>query len=133
VPKIYHLRHPVFLAPVLVACATRPASVAPAGGELAVVESLYADLRAVRDRFDVSVAAGRTGINDATPMDALVLGHNTLRTDLVRRLAAIDSSALKPDDARALAVMRRTLARDLDSLVTPLATEAGTAERGTRG
>jgi hypothetical protein len=36
-----------------------------------------------------------------------------------RRLGGIDSASLRPDDARALGIMRRTLGRDLDSLPRP--------------
>jgi hypothetical protein len=94
---------------------------------LAAAESVYADLRGVRDGLDAAAAAGRTPHNDARPFGVLVLAHNALRTELKRRLAAIDSARLRPDDARALATMRRTLARDLDSL-TPAPAPAAIAE-----
>jgi hypothetical protein len=104
---------------MLVACAT-PRPAAPVGGQLAGVESLYADVRTARDRIDVSIAAGQTGVSDATPMAAMILGYNASRKRLASRLAAIDSAALRKDDGRALGVMRWTLARDLDSLAYPL-------------
>ncbi len=91
-----------------------------AAAPLAAVESLYADLRAIRDRIDVVAEAGRTGIRGATPHSALVLGYNTVRRKFSARLAAVDSSALGADDIRALGVMRRTLAQSLDSLASPV-------------
>jgi hypothetical protein len=111
-------------AAAITACAPLAPPPAPAGTRLGAAESLYADLRALRDRIDVSLAAGRTGITDATPIAALVLGHNRLRQEVAKRLAAIDSSTLTGDQARALGVMRRTLARDLDSLSAPAAAES---------
>jgi hypothetical protein len=91
---------------------------------LAVAESLYGDLRAMRDRIEVTLASGRTGATDATPMAAMILGYNGSRKQLASQLAAIDSPALRKDDARALGVMRRTLVRDLDSLTYPPNSEA---------
>ncbi|MBA3258424.1 MAG: hypothetical protein H0T68_03025 [Gemmatimonadales bacterium] len=82
---------------------------APAGPALAHAESLYTVLRTIRDRIDVAAASGRS-----TP--ELIPRHNASRDRLVSHLAAIDSSALAGDDARALGVMRRTLARDLTAL-----------------
>jgi hypothetical protein len=105
----------------------RPQGTPVSGMTLAAAESVYADLRAIRDRIDVAVASGRTGVTDATPFGALVLGYNALRAELGRRLVAIDSSSLRPDDARAFGVMRRTLVRDLDSLSQPSAAAAETA------
>jgi hypothetical protein len=93
------------------------------GAQLAAAESVYADLRSLRDRLDVAAASGRTGRIDATPFETLVLAHNALRIELGRRLAGIDSTSLRPEDARALGTMRRTLARDLDSLSSPAGTE----------
>ena len=100
------------------ACHAPPAP-APAGAGLAVAESIYADLRARRDRIDVSIAAGQTGVTDAAPLSALVLAHNSVRHQLFLRLADIDSSRLDTEDARALGIMRRSLARDLDSISGP--------------
>jgi hypothetical protein len=88
---------------------------------LATAESVYADLRAIRDRIDVDLASGLTGVTDATPFGASVLAHNALRAEVGWRLDGIDSTSLRPDDARALGVMRRTLGRDLDSVSQPAA------------
>ena len=88
---------------------------------MATAESVYADLRGLRDRLDVATASARTGLNDATPFGTLVLAHNALRHELKRRLAGIDSISLRSDDARALGVMRRTFASDLDPLPQPSA------------
>jgi hypothetical protein len=83
---------------------------------LAHAESLYADLRDLRDQIEIMTASG--GSLDAGPssLARLAVEHNALRSRLVRRLALIDSTRLDPEDSRALGVMRRTLARDLDSL-----------------
>jgi hypothetical protein len=86
---------------------------------LAAAESVYADLRDLRDGLDVAAASGRTVLTDARPFATLVDVHNGLRTETSRRLAGIDSVSLRPDDARALGIMRRTLGRDLDSLPQP--------------
>jgi hypothetical protein len=94
---------------------------------LAIAESVYGDLRAVRDRIDVDLASGLTGVTDARPFAALVDAHNGLRAELSRRLAPIDSTSLPPDDARALGIMRRALGRDLDSLLPPSAAAANVA------
>jgi hypothetical protein len=86
---------------------------------LASAESLYADLRDLRDQLDVAAAAGRTPHNDARPFGLMVGAHNELRRTVSRRLAGVDSSTLGRTDARAYGLMRRTLARDLDSLPPP--------------
>jgi hypothetical protein len=113
--------HVALLAPLLAACVSRPAPIVPTEGQLRRAESLYAVVRTARDRIDVSIAAGRSG---ATPMAAVIRSYNQSRRRLASRLAAVDSAALRPDDGRALGIMRRTLARDLDSLVYPLRPEA---------
>jgi hypothetical protein len=106
--------------PTLAGCAAAPSASQPqVHGDLAAAESLYADLRDIRDRIDVTIASGRTGSNDATPAAPSIMGYNRLRRNVAARLAAVDSSALRADDARALGVMRRTLARDLDTLSLP--------------
>jgi hypothetical protein len=116
------------LSLILAACASPLAPASPRAATLTTAESLYADLRAMRDRIDVSIASGGTGDTDATPMAVMILSYNGSRTDLRARLAAIDSAALGKEDGRALGVMHRTLARDLDSLATPLPPEAKKAE-----
>lgn len=93
---------------------------------MAVAESLYADLRDVRDQVDVAVAAGHNGITDVTPVGHWIRSHNQLRRALITRFAQLDSSELEGADRRALGIMRRTLERDIDSLVPP--TTAATAE-----
>ena len=103
------------------ACAGGPPGVAPTASHLAVAESLYADLRDVRDHIDVSLASGDTGITDATSVAAWIQNHNALRKSVAARLAAIDSAALRGDDRRALGLMRHTLERDIDTLVPPSA------------
>jgi hypothetical protein len=112
---------------VVGACAVPHPTASGPDASLAAAESVYADLRDSRDRIEVALASGRNGISDGTPVAALVLGHNALRAEAGRRLARIDSASLRPDDARAIGTMRRTLERDLDSLTPPVAT-TGTAE-----
>jgi hypothetical protein len=76
---------------------------------LAAAESLYLELRDVRDRIDVAAAAARDTARDGTPVATLAARHHDLRRAVVARLAAVDSAALRADDRRALGVMRRTL------------------------
>jgi hypothetical protein len=80
---------------------------------LAAVESLYLDLRHLRDRIEVAGSAGRTAASDGTPVATLMRRHNQLRRTLVNRLGAVDSSLLAGDDARAFATMRIALDRGL--------------------
>jgi hypothetical protein len=112
------------LAPWFAACAGRPGPAAPTAGQLTRAESLYAEVRTARDRIDVSLAAGQGALQ---PIAAKISDYNRARRALASRLAAIDSAALGVDDGRALGVMRRTLARDLDSLIFPLRPETGAA------
>ncbi|HEY8256645.1 MAG TPA: hypothetical protein VIG08_03240 [Gemmatimonadales bacterium] len=115
---------------VLVACA--PAAAPPARpapiGDIAAAESAYADLRELRDRYDVTGAAGLIRTSDSVPLDVLARRHDELRASVVARLAAVDSSRLVPDDARALATMRATLARDIGPLGTGGGQSASSAE-----
>ena len=105
----------------LAACAAPPAQAPPAPAPviptptLAAAESAYAELRDFRDRIEVAKAEGRR------PAAALAQRHDALRSRLAARLAAVDSSALAGDDARALGVMRLTLARDLGPLASACA------------
>ena len=104
------------LVPVVAACAASARSdIAPPGAELATAESLYADLRDLRDRIDVGLASGSTTTRDSS-LVTLIRNHNRLRAQVSVRLSGIDSVGLAATDARALGTMRRTLARDLDSL-----------------
>ncbi|MEP7226743.1 MAG: hypothetical protein ABI785_05240 [Gemmatimonadales bacterium] len=109
---------------ILAACASPPGPTTPVRASLTAAESLYADLRTIRDRIDVNIEAGRT---DTTPLSVLILGHNALRKDLARRLAAVDSASLTGDDSRALGIMRRTLVRDLGPVPTSTAPQAAAA------
>jgi len=114
-------------APLVIACAGRPSLHTTSAPGLAAAESLYADLRDIRDHIDVTLASGHTGINDATPVAAWVENHNTLRRSVAARLAEIDSAYLEVEDGRALSVMRRALVGDLDSLVPPTAVAVASA------
>jgi hypothetical protein len=88
---------------------------------LAVAESAYATLRDLRDRFEVAAEAGRTTAGDGVPLSHVAERHDARRAQLATVLAAVDSAGLRGDDARALGVMRRTLARDLGPLAAATA------------
>jgi hypothetical protein len=106
--------HALLLSLALAAFAGRAPGATTPSPTLAVAESLYADLRDVRDRINVTLASG-TAAHPASSIGA----YNDLRRKVSDRLAAIDSAALTATDARALGAMRQTLARDLDSLPLP--------------
>ena len=125
--KLSRLSRLLFVA--MTACTSSPAPPTPAPATLATAESLYADLRAIRDRIDVSIEAGRTGRNDATPFAARIQDHNALREDLAKSLATLDPTGLRGDDARALGIMRRTLARDLGTVTAPPASPGPAADQ----
>ena len=107
----------VFLPVLTIACVSAPPGT---GGEsvraLAVAESSFAELRALRDRYEVSSAAGRTATPEGVPMAALVARHDSLRPRVVARLEAVDSLALGTGDRRALAAMRKATTSELTSL-----------------
>ena len=107
----------------LTGCASRAAETPRPAGPLAVAESLYLDLRDVRDRIDVAAAAARNVASDGTPVSALAARHHELRRAVIERIAAVDSAQLSAEDRRAFGVMRRALAREL----TPVSTAAAAA------
>ena len=107
----------------LTGCASRAAETPRPAGPLAVAESLYLDLRDVRDRIDVAAAAARNVASDSTPVSALAARHHELRRAVIERIAAVDSAQLSTEDRRAFGVMRRALSRDL----TPVSTAAASA------
>ncbi len=107
----------ILLAAVLPSCSHHRSSDAPAPSSLVRAESLYADLRDIRDKIDVNQEAGRSSRDSATR--ELIGSHNALRERVAASLTAVDSAALVPDDARALGVMRRTLATDLNRIEPP--------------
>jgi hypothetical protein len=99
---------------VLAACA--PPSRLPPGGAgagLAAAESVYADLRELRDRYEVTTAAGRVVTPGGLPLAGLAGRHDTLRGQLEARLSAVDSAALGGEDGRALGAIRTALRVDL--------------------
>jgi hypothetical protein len=108
----------LLLAACVDACAAPPAPPQPATPTLLAAESAYAELRDLRDRIEVAQAAGRNAAGGA-PLAALASRHDSLRALVAGRLAAVDSTALTGGDARALGVMRRTLARDLGPVGAP--------------
>jgi hypothetical protein len=121
-------RSPV-VAFILGGCAA-PASPPPAPSPattvtLARAESAYADLRALRDRIEVTTAAGRRASPDGIPLATLSERYGALRAAVAPGVAAIDSSALSGEDRRALATMRAALQADLGPLT---ASDAGGGE-----
>ena len=105
---------------LLSACAPSPA-VPPAPAStavptLAVAESLFLDLRDVRDRIDVAASAASPTAADGTPISALARRHADLRALVAARLTAVDSAALATEDRRAFTAMRGALTRDLSPL-----------------
>ena len=83
---------------------------------LAAAESLYLELREVRDRLDVAAAAARDTATDGTPVASLATRHHELRRALIDRVETVDTAALVPADRRALTTMRGALDRALAPL-----------------
>jgi len=101
---------PAALVALSAACASpRTTPVGPAS-RLAPAESLYLELRDIRDRIDVQTEAGQAHV---LAKEGLVARHNTLREQISSSLATLDSTTLGSEDARALGTMRTTLARGL--------------------
>ena len=100
-------------------CGRPAAPPGPSPATLAAAESLYLDTRDLRDRIDVLDASGAEKAPDGTTRALLVRRYDSLRPRLATRLAGVDSTSLGADDARALGVMRRTLARDLGEAPAP--------------
>ena len=117
----------VSLLPLVGGACAAPARPAPARAPLAAAESAYASLRDLRDRYDVATEVGRTAAADGTPLAALAERHDSVRRQLAELLAAVDSGALRGDDARALGTMRRTLAGDVGPLAAATAAVPGGA------
>jgi hypothetical protein len=122
------MRSALPLAVVLaLGCGGSPSAPGPAPATLAAAESLYLDTRDLRDRIDVLDASGASAASDGTPRPVLAHRYDSLRPRLAARLADIDSTSLNAGDARALGVMRRTLARDLGDAPAPDTTRVTTA------
>jgi hypothetical protein len=111
------------------ACTSPAAAPAAARTRLAAAESTYAAARDLRDRIDVALAVGRRSAPDGSPLTDVLPRYDSLRARLEARLAAVDSAALGGEDARALGVMRRTLARDLGAVVLPTGAPGPAAQR----
>ncbi len=118
---MFRSRVPPICVVLLAACARVPGGPAPerAVTPLAAAESSYAAVRDLRDRIDVTLAAGARATADGAPLAAVVRRYDSLRAGLAARLAGVDSAALAGDDVRALGVMRATFARDLGSVALP--------------
>ncbi len=110
----------ILLAGLLSSCTRHQPWVGPPAAGLAPAESLYADLREIRDRIEVTLESDRSGADDDSTRQ-LISSHNSLRQRLQAVLADVDSAVLPSGDARALGVMRRTLATDLGPIDPPAA------------
>ncbi|HEX6107303.1 MAG TPA: hypothetical protein VFZ26_17075 [Gemmatimonadales bacterium] len=87
-----------------------------AAAALAAAEARYGDLRELRDRHEVTVAAGLRTTPEGVPLEALTRRHDALRERISAELTGIDSMALEEADGRALGIMRRALGRELAPL-----------------
>jgi hypothetical protein len=103
-------------AVVLAACVPPVPSAGPTPGALAAAESVYADLRAVRDRYDVAIAAAAPSSPDGTPVEALAERYRTLRAQVLRQLDRVPAYRLSTVDLRAIGTMRSALEGDLSAL-----------------
>lgn len=113
------LRHWVRAAVGLATAACAPVGVSPKSpppASLAAAESVFADLRDLRDRIEITIAAGRRQSPEGTALTVLARRQDELRASLEVRLAAIDSAPLAAVDRRALAIMRAALRDQLGSV-----------------
>ena len=84
--------------------------IAPA---IAPAESMYAELRAVKDRIGVTTARGAAADLDGESLADQRRRYETVRAVVDSALTAVDSVALPAEDQRALGVMRATLHGEL--------------------
>ena len=92
------LHRALLLVAALAACASpgrRSSASVPAGSAVASAESLFLELRDVRDHIDVADAAGRSS-------SAYIPRYDSLRAALAPHLPQVDSGALPREEARAL-------------------------------
>lgn len=115
---------PAALLLALASCGAPAAKFPGAAARLARAESLYADLRELRDRYEVTSAAGRAATPEGVSLAALRRRHDALRHLVEARLQSADSASLGSEDGRALSTMRLTLTRSL----TPLGMNAAGTE-----
>jgi hypothetical protein len=115
-------RSPLFLALslllVLGACHTAPRGAAPAPAAaiapaLAPAESMFAELRAVKDRMGVTTARGASADTDGATLGELRRRYEAARAPLVAALMKVDSTVLPAEDQRALGAMRATVRDEL--------------------
>src|SRR5688572_9663495 len=109
----------VAIAVVSAACGHQPGSLPPRPASLATAESLYLDLRDIRDRIDVGTESGRVSRDGGAELGRLVAQHNALRLRFSNTLGSLDTSGLGAEDDRALEVMRTAFSRDLGPLSAP--------------
>ena len=115
----------------LVTVACRPAAQrrtpAPRPTTVAAVESIYQDVRYLKDQIDVTKFRSADRNLSGVPLTELVRSYESTRATFVSSLRAVVPSSLAPEDRRALDIMTRTLERDLPPKLTS-ATDSTTAD-----
>jgi hypothetical protein len=105
---------------------TRPRTTSPAArSALAVRESLYREVRDLRDEIDVTRARGADASVEGASLAELLRRYRERRTRLVGSLASLSGASLAGPDARAFAVMRHALATGLDAEEGPPSADNG--------
>lgn len=85
-------------------------NIAPA---IAPAESMYAELRAVKDRIGVTTARGAAADFDGQTLEQMHARYRATRAVVDSALTTADSATLPAEDQRALGVMRATLRGEL--------------------
>jgi hypothetical protein len=111
-------RNAVFVSLVAIgACHAGPRTTpAPESGiapAIAPAESMYAELRALKDRIGVTTARGATADTNGESVADQRHRYDAVRAAAREALAAVDSAALPTEDQHALGVMRATLHGEL--------------------
>lgn len=84
-----------------------------AGARLAAAESVYQELRYLKDQIDVTRYRGAERSTRGVPVPELVARYEAARAGFRVALGAVTDTMLVAEDRRALAVMRRTLEAEL--------------------
>ena len=106
------MRVSALVALALCACA-RPAGSPGEAPATRDAERLYQQVRELRDEIDVTRSRGAETTPQGVPIASLVARYSTARAELVPALADGAFPSATGSDARALAIMRRTLATEL--------------------
>ena len=83
---------------------------------LAAAESVYQELRYLKDQIDVTRYRGADRSTRGVPVSELRTRYEVVRSSLLMGLASVADTVLAGEDRRALAVMRRTLETELVAL-----------------